>query len=80
MDVFFSPSEANRLAASSGNQIELADGVILGIGIGVGTLPCFRFSIGEKRDPFAVRRPSGFGIMAGLRKLDQGLGVIPVQP
>ena len=71
MDVFFSLRDGKRFAAVGRDEIELAGGVVFRVGVGI--VAAFiggSLALGEEGDPASVRRPLGFGVVAGLRELD----------
>src|SRR5947209_6329508 len=86
MHFFFAVGERDGFAAGGRDQVDLgglsfiAFFFLLFVVIRVGIFFGGGFALGEEGDPSAVGRPFRFGVMAGLRELDERLGVIAIEP
>ena len=80
MDVFFTLSDGEGFAAVGRDQVDLAGAFVFGSGIGVVGFFGRGFALGEEGDPAAVGRQLRFGVVTGLRELDQRPGVVAVEP
>ena len=85
VDFFFAGGERNGLAAGGRDQIDLGglSFIVFGFFLGVVVVGIFfggGLALGEEGDPAAVGRPFGFGVVAGLRELDERFDVVAVEP